>query len=87
MANIVTNVSAARKEFQGISLWIKVVNDDSNLFSVLAKLDAVKTYMRMRRVPDHIQTKVIRWFDYLWMTQKSSDEERSVGCLPGRLEF
>lgn len=39
----------------------------------------------MRRVPDHIQTKVIRWFDYLWMTQKSSDEERSVGCLPGRL--
>lgn len=40
--------------------------------------------MRMRRVPDHIQTKVIRWFDYLWMTQKSSDEERSVGCLPGK---
>lgn len=66
VANIVTNVSAARKEFQ-------------------AKLDAVKTYMRMRRVPDHIQTKVIRWFDYLWMTQKSSDEERSVGCLPGEL--
>ncbi|CAG2101660.1 unnamed protein product [Medioppia subpectinata] len=63
VANIVTNVSAARKEFQ-------------------AKLDAVKTYMRMRRVPEHIQTKVIRWFDYLWMTQKSSDEERSVGCLP-----
>lgn len=42
--------------------------------------------MRMRRVPDHIQTKVIRWFDYLWMTQKSSDEERSVGCLPDKLK-
>jgi hypothetical protein len=42
--------------------------------------------MRMRRVPEHIQTKVIRWFDYLWMTQKSSDEERSVGCLPGITE-
>lgn len=55
------------------------------IFFAIAKLDAVKTYMRMRRVPDHIQTKVIRWFDYLWMTQKSSDEERSVGCLPGRL--
>ncbi|CAG2168063.1 unnamed protein product [Oppiella nova] len=67
VANIVTNVSAARKEFQ-------------------AKLDAVKTYMRMRRVPEHIQTKVIRWFDYLWMTQKSSDEERSVGCLPDKLK-
>ncbi|XP_022238531.1 cyclic nucleotide-gated cation channel alpha-3-like isoform X1 [Limulus polyphemus] len=67
VANIVTNVSAARKEFQ-------------------AKLDAVKTYMRMRRVPDHLQNKVIKWFDYLWMTQKSSDEERSVGCLPDKLK-
>lgn len=54
------------------------------LFS--AKLDAVKTYMRMRRVPEHLTVKVIRWFDYLWLTQKSSDEERSVGCLPDKLK-
>ncbi|XP_037563323.1 cyclic nucleotide-gated cation channel alpha-3 [Dermacentor silvarum] len=67
VANIVTNVSAARKEFQ-------------------AKLDAVKTYMRMRHVPEHLQNKVIRWFDYLWLTQKCSDEERSVGCLPDKLK-
>ncbi|XP_064455662.1 cyclic nucleotide-gated channel rod photoreceptor subunit alpha-like [Ornithodoros turicata] len=67
VANIVTNVSAARKEFQ-------------------AKLDAVKTYMRMRHVPEHLQNKVIKWFDYLWLTQKSSDEERSVGCLPDKLK-
>lgn len=53
---------------------------------ITAKLDAVKTYMRMRHVPDHLQNKVIRWFDYLWMTQKSSDEERSVGCLPDKLK-
>lgn len=50
----------------------------------LAKLDAVKTYMRMRRVPRHLQVKVIKWFDYLWFTQKSSDEEKSVGGLPGK---
>ncbi|CAN7996258.1 unnamed protein product [Ixodes hexagonus] len=42
--------------------------------------------MRMRHVPDHLQNKVIRWFDYLWLTQKSSDEERSVGCLPDKLK-
>ena len=48
-----------------------------------AKLDAVKTYMRMRRVPQHLQVKVIKWFDYLWFTQKSSDEEKAVGGLPG----
>lgn len=55
------------------------VSSDDNT----AKLDAVKTYMRMRRVPRHLQVKVIKWFDYLWFTQKSSDEEKSVGGLPG----
>lgn len=52
----------------------------------LAKLDGVKTYMRMRRVPNHLQVKVIKWFDYLWLTQKCSDEERAVSCLPDKLK-
>lgn len=51
-----------------------------------AKLDGVKTYMRMRRVPNHLQTKVIRWFDYLWLTQKCSDEEKAISCLPDKLK-
>jgi len=51
-----------------------------------AKLDGVKTYMRMRRVPQHLQVKVIKWFDYLWMTQKCSDEEKAVSCLPDKLK-
>ncbi|KAG9509367.1 Cyclic nucleotide-gated cation channel alpha-3, partial [Fragariocoptes setiger] len=67
VANIVTNVSAGRREFQ-------------------AKLDAVKTYMRMRRVSGPLQHKVIKWFDYLWVTQKSSDDDKSVACLPDRLK-
>ncbi|XP_034950798.1 potassium/sodium hyperpolarization-activated cyclic nucleotide-gated channel 4 isoform X3 [Chelonus insularis] len=67
VANIVTSVSTARKEFQ-------------------AKLDGVKTYMRMRRVPNHLQIKVIKWFDYLWLTQKCSDEEKAVSCLPDKLK-
>ena len=50
----------------------------------LAKLDGVKTYMRIRKVPGNIQNKVIKWFDYLWLTQKSSDEEKAINCLPGR---
>ncbi|CAH0391013.1 unnamed protein product [Bemisia tabaci] len=51
----------------------------------IAKLDGVKTYMRMRRVPNHLQVKVIKWFDYLWLTQKCSDEEKAVSCLPGEV--
>lgn len=54
---------------------------------VAAKLDGVKTYMRMRRVPNHLQVKVIKWFDYLWLTQKCSDEEKAVSCLPGEYRF
>lgn len=58
-----------------------------SVFSSLpAKLDGVKTYMRMRRVPNHLQVKVIKWFDYLWLTQKCSDEEKAVSCLPDKLK-
>jgi hypothetical protein len=53
---------------------------------ISAKLDGVKTYMRLRRVPTNIQHKVIKWFDYLWLTQKSSDEEKSISCLPGEFK-
>ncbi|XP_069689590.1 cyclic nucleotide-gated cation channel-like isoform X4 [Periplaneta americana] len=42
--------------------------------------------MRMRRVPNHLQVKVIKWFDYLWLTQKCSDEEKAVSCLPDKLK-
>lgn len=56
-------------------------------FLISAKLDGVKTYMRMRRVPNHLQVKVIKWFDYLWLTQKCSDEEKAVSCLPGESCF
>lgn len=56
------------------------------IFFVTAKLDGVKTYMRMRRVPNSLQVKVIKWFDYLWLTQKCSDEEKAVSCLPDKLK-
>ncbi|KAK9512136.1 hypothetical protein O3M35_000628 [Rhynocoris fuscipes] len=42
--------------------------------------------MRMRRVPNPLQVKVIKWFDYLWLTQKCSDEEKAVSCLPDKLK-
>lgn len=41
--------------------------------------------MRIRRVPEHLKIKVIKWFDYLWMTKKSSDDE-CVGFLPAKLK-
>eukprot|EP00106_Octopus_bimaculoides_P010316 XP_014777758.1 PREDICTED: cyclic nucleotide-gated cation channel alpha-3-like isoform X2 [Octopus bimaculoides] len=67
IANIVSCVSAARKDFQ-------------------AKLDGVKTYMTLRRVPLILQDRVIKWFDYLWMCNKSTDEERTLSLLPDKLK-
>ncbi|CAI9721896.1 Hypothetical predicted protein [Octopus vulgaris] len=66
-SNIVSCVSAARKDFQ-------------------AKLDGVKTYMTLRRVPLILQDRVIKWFDYLWMCNKSTDEERTLSLLPDKLK-
>lgn len=67
IANIVTNISAARKDFQ-------------------AKLDGVKTYMSLRRVPIRLQDRVIKWFDYLWYCNKSTDEEKTLVLLPDKLK-
>ena len=69
-----------------IHLYIMLICFSSSFLRV-AKLDGVKTYMRIRRVPKNVQNKVIKWFDYLWLTQNSSDEERAIQCLPGEKTF
>ncbi|CAF0756579.1 unnamed protein product [Rotaria sordida] len=50
-----------------------------------AKLDAVKTYMSLRRVPNNLEDRVIRWFDYLWMSHKSVDDNQVLSLLPYKL--
>ncbi|CAH8437617.1 Cyclic nucleotide-gated cation channel alpha-3 [Schistosoma haematobium] len=67
VSNIVTNVSAAQKEFQ-------------------ARLDSVKNYMTLRRVPASLQERVINWFDFLWYTNKITDEEKVLRNLPYKLK-
>ena len=27
--------------------------------------------------------QVIKWFDYLWMSQKNCEQDKSINCLPG----
>ncbi|CAF3388043.1 unnamed protein product [Rotaria socialis] len=50
-----------------------------------AKLDAVKTYMSLRDVPNNLEDRVIRWFDYLWMSHKSVDDNHVLSLLPYKL--
>lgn len=41
--------------------------------------------MTLRRVPLRLQDRVIKWFDYLWLSKKSSDEEKTMSLLPDKL--
>ena len=52
---------------------------------IIAKLDAVKTYMSLRRVPVRLQDRVIRWFDFLWTNHKSTDDNQILNLLPYKL--
>jgi len=68
VASIVSNLSNARKDFQGIKKTTQIfifVPCIDFLFFCLAKLDAVKTYMSLRRVPNNLEDRVIRWLVYL----------------------
>lgn len=50
------------------------------------KMDSMKTYMRETRVPNHLQERVIKWFDYLWTHGHPVDDQRALGTLPEKLK-
>ena len=60
VASIVSNLSNARKDFQG-NFREKISIKSMRMIILLAKLDAVKTYMSLRRVPNNLEDRVIRW--------------------------
>ena len=64
VASIVSNLSNARKDFQGKQerRFVGIGRARRLSFAPLAKLDAVKTYMSLRRVPNSLEDRVIRWF-------------------------
>lgn len=39
------------------------------------RMDGVKQYMEFRKVSKDLETRVIKWFDYLWSNKQSLDEE------------
>ncbi|XP_067949992.1 cyclic nucleotide-gated channel alpha-3-like [Watersipora subatra] len=67
VAQIVSSMHTARKEFQ-------------------ATLDDVKTYMSQSNVPQSLQARVIRWFDYLWQVKRGVSKTDTLNLLPERLK-
>ncbi|CAF3018489.1 unnamed protein product [Rotaria sp. Silwood2] len=66
-------------------LFATIMGHVASIVSNLTKLDAVKTYMSLRRVPNNLEDRVIRWFDYLWMSHKSVDDNQVLSLLPYKL--
>ena len=41
--------------------------------------------MSIRRVPQRLQDRVIRWFDFLWTNHKSIDDNQILNLIPYKL--
>ena len=42
------------------------------------RMDGVKQYMEFRKVSKDLETRVIKWFDYLWSNKQSMDEDSVI---------
>ncbi|CAD5124725.1 DgyrCDS12995 [Dimorphilus gyrociliatus] len=49
------------------------------------RMDGVKQYMEFRRVSKDLESRVIKWFDYLWTEKQSVDEQQILAALPEKL--
>lgn len=49
-------------------------------------MDRIKQYMTFRKVSEHLEMRVIKWFDYLWTNKLSLDEDRVLSTLPDKLQ-
>lgn len=49
------------------------------------RMDGVKMYMKLRKVGEELETRVIKWFDYVWNNKQSFDEEEILSKLPEKL--
>lgn len=79
----------------GASLYAFVIGGVASLLSNLqaAKnsyrehIESVETYLRARRVPHHLSTRVHDYFEYLWDRHKGLNEEHILRDLPDSLRL
>ncbi|KAM9789010.1 cyclic nucleotide-gated cation channel-like [Neosynchiropus ocellatus] len=62
-----------------------IANMNATRAEFQARIDAIKHYMHFRKVSKNLETRVIKWFDYLWTNKKSVDEQEVLKNLPNKL--
>ena len=60
-------------------------NMTSQRASFQCRLDNIKQYMKFRKVGKDLQKRVVKWFDYLWITKHTMDENEILNSLPDKL--
>lgn len=50
------------------------------------KMDNIKTYMKTTQIPENLQERVIKWFDYLWSYGHPMSEQHALDALPDKLK-
>ena len=49
------------------------------------RMDGVKRYMELRKVGKDLESRVVKWFDYVWNNKQSLNEEDILSRLPDKL--
>ncbi|KAK0420845.1 hypothetical protein QR680_014921 [Steinernema hermaphroditum] len=78
----------------GVLIFATIVGNVGNMISNMGaaktdfqnKMDAIKQYMRLRKVTRTLQQRVIKWFDYLWANKQSLMDTEVLKMLPDNLQ-
>ena len=79
----------------GLSVYVHVIGTVSSLVANLeatseahrTKMDTINDWMKYRRLPADIQTRVKAYYDYMWETRKGVDERTLLSDLPTYLRL
>ena len=80
--------------FMGILMFATLVGNIGNILNNVQrkrtkfqnKMSEIKNYMRQTSVPDQLQERVVRWFEYLWEYNTHLDEKNILDSLPDKLK-
>jgi hypothetical protein len=50
------------------------------------KMDKLKKYMYVHKVPKRLYDRVIKWFDYLWSSKQHAGDDAVLDTLPQKLK-
>ncbi|XP_031820016.1 cyclic nucleotide-gated cation channel alpha-3 [Sarcophilus harrisii] len=78
----------------GVLIFATIVGNVGSMISNMnasrtefqAKIDSIKQYLQFRKVTKDLETRIIRWFDYLWTNKKTVDEKEVLKSLPDKLK-